>query len=167
MMSVPEPTGPLATEAPAGWESAPSIRPPVLRRKFDVKMFFPVRARRPGPALVSEVIVADWPMTALISRPVSARPLLTVRIGLTALKRSWVKSALPVLTVGVVERLLFVAVSGFALVSWVMLRARGEPEATAGFPKWKVGALAPPSLTNVRLANVCVMTLKKVGLPMA
>ena len=60
-------------------------------------------------------------MTALMTRPVSARPLLTVMTGLTALKRSSVLPALPVLTVGVVERLLFVAVSGVALVSWVML----------------------------------------------
>ena len=121
----------------------------------------------PGPDFVSVIIVADWPMTAPMTKPVSARPALTVMTGFAAEKRSWVLPALPVMTCGVVDRLSFVAVIGVALVNSVMLSGATVAATTPGLPRLNVGVFAPPSLTKVRLPNVCVRTLVTLAVPRA
>ena len=54
------------------------------------------------------------------------------------------------LIVGVVARLLFVAVIGVALLRMSVLVA------TVGVPRARVGLAAPPSLVKVTLLRVCV-----------
>ena len=81
MLSTPVPIGPLVTAPEIGVELAPNISEPALRFRPVVKVLAPLRASMPPPALVSDRL-PPFEMIAEISRPVSARPELTVMTGL-------------------------------------------------------------------------------------
>ena len=75
-------------------------------------------------------------------------------VGLAELKRNSVLPRLPVVIVGTVERLLFVAVIGEALVNTATLSGVAVPAMEPGLPRLNVGVPDPPSLTKVRLAKL-------------
>ena len=81
ILKMPVPIGLLVMTEPVRTVLPAIISVPPFRLKGAEKVFAPLRARTPAPALVREPIVPLWVIGAEISRPVSVRPALTVMTG--------------------------------------------------------------------------------------
>ena len=150
MIKLPKPTGPAVMVEPLSVALAPSKRLPPAKVKLEEKVLVPLKAKRPSPVLVSDVIEACCVMVALICKPVGASPAFTKILGLALLNCRTAKVAEPAEITGVVPKLLLVAVIGVA-----ELRTK-VAVLTVGVPRLTVGVAEPPSLLKVKLARVCV-----------